>query len=634
MSSSDPSSTEIKSDAEPWSTLENLVLAQAINKCGDTNWVAIARTIKSHPQIHRSNNFFSQKSCAIQYTQLLQSLEAETRSKQARGYEAKGDEPAATRLAYQLFHQRLQELKSLIQKDEERFRILVAELDDIRQGKWDNQLQEELTRNPPKPEAEPLVNGTESLSTADATQSKLKNESSVTNTIAASSLSTPSPSTSTPGGLGISRKPAISTEDLESKRASEPRDVEMEDMTVSTSSPLAAAVVHVATTPQTGEDIEMEDVINKELPSTIVDRTTPGNKEEELRAAEMKKDEATASIASSQTSASDLSPPDALEQEEDITPEDESVPSTEKTDHSVEVVKEEEEEVEEEEEKDRVKEVEEEEMDATLKKRLQTASARTEDEEEVEDLEHDEDTAHEGHSSADDGDEAASATRSGRRPKKIKTTVPIKRKRRGGRGLAIETEEGYNSSDSETTDSAHTNMSDQLMRTQMDDKKWKKILMMIWTDIANHRFGAVFMQPIKEQDAPGYYVMIKRPMDLKSIKERIRDGQITNADEFHRDVLLMFMNALMYNKEDSEVYQMALAMMNEAEFIIKNFKSSQSFAPTATGTGGSGNTSVSTTPTTRTAAVDAHQALSSATLSAGHSSRRRKSSGTESTPVE
>lgn len=65
---SDPTSTEIKSDNEPWSILENLILAQAIYKCGDTNWVAIARTIKLHPQIHRTSNFFTQK---VRYTSSL-----------------------------------------------------------------------------------------------------------------------------------------------------------------------------------------------------------------------------------------------------------------------------------------------------------------------------------------------------------------------------------------------------------------------------------------------------------------------------------------------------------------------------------------------------------------------------------
>jgi hypothetical protein len=92
----------------------------------------------------------------------------------------------------------------------------------------------------------------------------------------------------------------------------------------------------------------------------------------------------------------------------------------------------------------------------------------------------------------------------------------------------------------------------------------------------------------------------------------------------------MFMNALMYNGEDTEVYQMAMAMMTEVEHIIKNFKSSQSFAPTGAsgGASGSGNASISTTPTTRTAGSDV---LSGTTTSSSGqpASRRRKSSGME-----
>ena len=43
-----------------------------------------------------------------------------------------------------------------------------------------------------------------------------------------------------------------------------------------------------------------------------------------------------------------------------------------------------------------------------------------------------------------------------------------------------------------------------------------------------------------QSDAPDYYDIIKRPMDLKTIRARIRDGNITSIDEFERDVLLMF----------------------------------------------------------------------------------------------
>ena len=46
-------------------------------------------------------------------------------------------------------------------------------------------------------------------------------------------------------------------------------------------------------------------------------------------------------------------------------------------------------------------------------------------------------------------------------------------------------------------------------------------------------------------------------MDLKTIKARVRDGLISNAIEFQRDVFLMFANAMMYNRPGSDIHQMA-----------------------------------------------------------------------------
>ncbi|KAL1924031.1 uncharacterized protein VTP21DRAFT_7066 [Calcarisporiella thermophila] len=103
-------------------------------------------------------------------------------------------------------------------------------------------------------------------------------------------------------------------------------------------------------------------------------------------------------------------------------------------------------------------------------------------------------------------------------------------------------------------------------------KTWLKLINMVWRDIANHKNAAVFMNPIKEQQAPNYYEIVKRPIDLKSIKQRVRDGKITTTDEFHRDVMLMFANAAMYNKEDSNIYNLAQEMKEEVEQIILAFK--------------------------------------------------------------
>ncbi|GJJ69264.1 bromodomain-containing protein 8 [Entomortierella parvispora] len=699
----DLSSTEIKSDSEPWSILENLVLAQAIYKCGDTNWVAIARTIKAHPQIHRTSSFFSQKSCAIQYTQLLENLEAENRrSKQQRGNEAgtsaTQEIPSVVKLAGQLYHQRILEIKGLIRQDEERFRELVAELDEIRQGKWDSQLEQELKKNPPAADAETPSGATGDELSSVPTTSTLSSVSSAQPTVESnpnpdevSETTTPAVATDKQEDTERSRDisvdeattdstPAIvAPETLESKAATEPEDVEMADAAELTSVSNTPAMS--STAPEAG-DVEMDDVTT--TASSDAQDVTPADNKEADESSASKSNEVSASkgdVAASTTksteSESDLSPPDAMDEEDDTqnnalasesksekTAADESMDDIQtKTEEEEEQIvqsalreraqskednleNELEEAFEENSNIPKQEELENEEASKDVEAAKAVAKQESEDEGEISSAveeEEDDENIEDDEGEEDEEGESKLKKRAGRKPQKITTNVPLKRKRRGGhRGDA---EEGYNSSDSEALDSATTNMSDQLTRVQMvqmDDKKWKKILMMIWTDIANHRFGAVFMQPIKEHDAPGYYHMIKRPMDLKSIKERIRDGLIGNADEFHRDVLLMFMNALMYNGEDTEVYQMAQAMMSEVEFIIKNFKSSQSFAPGPVPPGvgggpGSGNSSTTTTPTTKTAEGGATLASSSSAASgpgSSTSSRRRKSSGIEMTPTE
>ncbi|KAF9918589.1 Bromodomain-containing protein 8 [Lobosporangium transversale] len=707
----DPTSTDVKSDSEPWSVLENLILAQAIYKCGGTDWVAIARTIKGHPQVHRSNNFFSQKSCATQYTHLLKNLEAETRSKQSRGEagsSASQDIPSVVKLAGQLYNQRILEIKALIRKDEERFRALVTELEEIRQGKWDSQLAEELKKNPPPliSENEAPTNNSDTSITAntDDSHSQLHQEgdgnnattsSSDINTIEPFALTSSSEAPLPQSALNSEQVTILSNEDeislkatpttIQSEEISQlEEDVNMEDVAGSQQTPQDASIEFsnsisssaAPTLVQGTVDIEMSDATEQEpLKSDAIPENNAMPKIAEMHYG--KPDTVSAlkdrqHLNESLGSESDLLQSGAIHEEIDIAPSGgEQAPETntqlknEAIDEEANVEKQgkrkDDEMMTESEIKDK-EETEEDSKKASSREKTPELHENTEEtlkkEEELNlkpllvgsekineaehslshDHDHDgEDTGHEGATSGDE-DVAGSTTKAARKPKKIKTsTVPGKRRRRSTRGTAnavdINEDGGYNSTDSEATDGVNTNISsDHVIRPQMDDKKWKKILMMIWSDIANHRFGAVFMQPIKEQDAPGYYYMIKRPMDLKSIKERIRDGQITNADEFHRDVLLMFMNAIMYNNEDTEVYHMAQAMMSEVEFIIKNFKSSQSFAPIGTSGGlaqiGSSSTSTSTTPTTRTAGLD---------LLSGSSqpmTRKRKSSGLEMTPVE
>ncbi|CAG8640269.1 6640_t:CDS:2, partial [Ambispora leptoticha] len=106
-------------------------------------------------------------------------------------------------------------------------------------------------------------------------------------------------------------------------------------------------------------------------------------------------------------------------------------------------------------------------------------------------------------------------------------------------------------------------------------KTWQRLVNMLLQEFANHRYAGLFQNPIREIDAPGYYNIVKQPMDLKTIKKHIREGIITDTDKFERDVMLMFMNALVFNRETTDVHKMTVSMRDQVEKLLKEFKQSE-----------------------------------------------------------
>ena len=94
-------------------------------------------------------------------------------------------------------------------------------------------------------------------------------------------------------------------------------------------------------------------------------------------------------------------------------------------------------------------------------------------------------------------------------------------------------------------------------RTGGSDKRFQNMIGMLHSQISQHRYGNIFHNPIKKSEAPDYHDIVKRPMDLKTIKSRFKDGFISNSLEIQRDIFLMFANAMMYNRPGSEIYNMA-----------------------------------------------------------------------------
>jgi hypothetical protein len=85
------------------------------------------------------------------------------------------------------------------------------------------------------------------------------------------------------------------------------------------------------------------------------------------------------------------------------------------------------------------------------------------------------------------------------------------------------------------------------------NKKFQLVIGMLHSQIYQLRGGNIFHNPIKKSEAPDYYEIVRRPMDLKTVKARTKDGLVSSTDHFKRDVYLMFANAIMYNRPGTSV---------------------------------------------------------------------------------
>ncbi|XP_037303362.1 bromodomain-containing protein 8 isoform X3 [Manduca sexta] len=107
---------------------------------------------------------------------------------------------------------------------------------------------------------------------------------------------------------------------------------------------------------------------------------------------------------------------------------------------------------------------------------------------------------------------------------------------------------------------------------------WKKSVMLVYSRLCAHKYASLFLRPISDEEAPGYSLVVKRPMDLSTIRRNIDSGVVRTTAEFQRDVLLMLSNALMYNSSEHSVYNMAKEMHEEAQCQLGMLLAAQAHA--------------------------------------------------------
>lgn len=71
-----------------------------------------------------------------------------------------------------------------------------------------------------------------------------------------------------------------------------------------------------------------------------------------------------------------------------------------------------------------------------------------------------------------------------------------------------------------------------------------------------------FLQPVDPiaLNLPDYTTIIKQPMDLSTIEDKLLNEEYKTPEEFYQDVMLMFNNCYLYNPKTLPIYQMAQEM--------------------------------------------------------------------------
>ncbi|OTB00739.1 hypothetical protein M426DRAFT_15225 [Hypoxylon sp. CI-4A] len=87
--------------------------------------------------------------------------------------------------------------------------------------------------------------------------------------------------------------------------------------------------------------------------------------------------------------------------------------------------------------------------------------------------------------------------------------------------------------------------------------------------IQNHNRAWPFQKPVDEEDAPDYYAVIKTPMDLSTIEEKLHEDKYPGPYALVKDLTLMFDNARIYNGVDTVYCKCANALEKYMKYLIK-----------------------------------------------------------------
>jgi E1A/CREB-binding protein len=124
---------------------------------------------------------------------------------------------------------------------------------------------------------------------------------------------------------------------------------------------------------------------------------------------------------------------------------------------------------------------------------------------------------------------------------------------------------------SHATIQAHLENLNRLFNPYYTKQVMKDSMLPLLKKLTEEEYGWIFNKPVDplELGLPDYFDIISKPMDLGTVRKNLEKGKYKLPAAVSDDVNLCFDNAMKYNPDDSEVYQLALRFK---KIFMKSFR--------------------------------------------------------------
>lgn len=79
----------------------------------------------------------------------------------------------------------------------------------------------------------------------------------------------------------------------------------------------------------------------------------------------------------------------------------------------------------------------------------------------------------------------------------------------------------------------------------------------------------IFTEPVDVEEVPDYKDVVTHPMDLSTMRSKLRDGKYEKLDDMENDFNLMIQNCLAYNNKDTIFYRAGVRMRDQCGPLFK-----------------------------------------------------------------